>query len=162
MGGIGMRFDIVTLNSSYKGISRSLTDRDIFEVKGRKHKELLTYYFEYIDLAANHPYDIHTFDKLIEHYLRFREFGVACEVIAYDLKPLKDAFGKQIQLLGIDVVCDMAESLLEVPDTTHDAVKNILNEFGLCKDAADVDIVRHHSDCGDNIWLPCWVYRVNI
>ncbi len=157
-----MRFDIVSLNSSYRGIERSLSPYDFFSKPARKYyDELISCYFEYIELMCN-PLNMHVFNELVEYYIKFDKFGVNCEMIVYDSEPLKDAFGRQIELLGIDVVYDMAESLLENPASIDDIIKKQLNRFGLCKQLQDVNAVVQSGDSGTVSWIPCWVYRVNI
>lgn len=161
-----MKFNIVTLNSSYRGICRLIKTDDFLTKKTRKYyDELISCYFEYIELMykpINEQTDeICTFNELIRHYTKFKSFGVNCEIIVYDSSPLKNAFEEQIELLGIDVVCDMAESLLENPISVDCVIKKHLNQFGLCKQLSDIDVVLNNSNCGNNDWRPCWVYRVN-
>lgn len=161
-----MRFNIVTKNAPYCGICRSVNTNDLLTQTARdSYDTLITLYFEYLDLMVHptrDPYNAQSFEKMIEYYTKFKELGVDCEVIAYDTMPLDDAFGRQIELLGIDVVCDLAESLLEDPTCMNDTVKKRLNRFGLCRDVGDAEIVLKNSDCGDNVWLPCFVYRVDV
>lgn len=161
-----MRFDLVSRNAPYGGICRSVKPGDLLTESARNsYDALISLYFAYLDLMAHptrDPYNAQSFEKLIEYYTKFKELGVDCEIIAYDSRPLDDAFGRQVQLLGIDVVCDLAESLLEDPDRMNVAVKERLNRFGLCRDVGDAEIVSKHSDCGDNVWTPCWVYRINM
>lgn len=131
----------------------------------RHYDTLLPLYFAYLDLMAHPtraPYNAESFEKLAEYYRKFKELGVDCEIIAYDSAPLDNAFGRRIELLGIDIVCDLAESLLEDPDCIDDAVKKRLNQFGLCRKDSDMEIVLKNSNCGDNIWRPCWVYNVDV
>lgn len=157
-----MRYDIVRLNSSYRGIGRSLSPNDFFSKTTREYyDELISCYFEYIELMCN-PIDVRAFNKLVEYCIKFNRLGVGCEMIVYDSEPLKDVFGRQIELLGIDVVHDMAESLLEDPAGIDDAIKKQLNKFGLCEQLRDVDAVVLSGDSGNVSWMPCWVYRVNI
>ena len=157
-----MRYDIVTLNSSYRGIGRSLNPNDFFSKTAREYyDELISYYFKYIELTCS-PVNGYTFNELVEYYIRFDKFGVNCEIIVYDSEPIKDVFGRQIELLGIDVVHDMAESLLEDPASIDDTIKKQLNQFGLCKQLRDVDAVVQFGDSGNVSWIPCWVYRVII
>ena len=161
-----MRFDIVTLNTPYRGICRSLNTNDLLSKKAKSHyQKLLAYYFEYIDLMYSPgeiPYDSITFNKMLEYYLKFQSYNIDCEIIAYDNMPLTNIFGNEVELLGIDVVHEFAESLLENAQDIHDIIKNHLNSFGLCRKLVDINIVLKNSLCGDIDWTPCWVYKVNI
>lgn len=52
-----MRFDIVTLNSSYRGVGRALNTSDFYTPKTKEwYNESLTYYFEYLDLMYNQSF----------------------------------------------------------------------------------------------------------
>lgn len=160
-----MRFDIVSLNILYRGIGRSLTPDDFFSKKAKAHYDkLISSYFEYLDLmysaTKNNPYNSEIFNDLMGYYKKFKSFGVDCEIIVYDSLPIKNFFGEQIELLGIDVVHELSESLLEDPNSVHDIVKGHLNSFGLCQKLEDTDIVLKNSSCGDIDWKPCWVYKV--
>ena len=86
--------------------------------------------------------------------------GLDCEIIAYDVVPIKDVFGEQIELLGIDVTHELSESLLEDPNSIHDNVKRLLNAYGLCQKLSDIEVVLKNSIHGDIDWSPCWVYKI--
>lgn len=162
-----MRFDIVTLNAQYRGIERPLTVGDFLTKKTKPYySDLLTTHFEYLDLTCNPhyalPYDESTFNQLTEYYFTFQHYGVDCEMIAYDHSPIDNLFNKQIKLIGIDVTHDLAESLLEDPNNINDTIKKQLNSDGLCRELCGVDAVLNNCGCGNNIWKPCWVYKVII
>lgn len=83
-----MRFDIAALNSTYRGIERSLNTYDFYTPKLRSFAdELITCYFSYLNLMYSpyntHPYNERTFNELTEYYLKFKSRGVNCEMIAY-------------------------------------------------------------------------------
>ncbi len=155
-----MRYDIVSLNSSYGGVERTLTHDDLLSKKSKKYfDELLPYYFKCIELL-DRPYNKNNFDSLTEYFFLFKKYDVNCEMIVYDSAPLKDAFGRRIKLLGIDIVHDMVESLLEDFNNLDDATKKRLNQFGLFENISDADAVVQSDNNGDINWKPCRVYRV--
>ncbi len=121
-----MRFDLVALNESYRGIDRSLSPYDFVSKKAKKnYNELISCYFEYTELMCSpekNPYNSDTFNDLLEYYKKFKGYDVNCEIIVYDSEPLEDAFGKQIQLLGIDVVCRTQGTVLCVPPVSRSPV----------------------------------------
>ena len=159
-----MNFDIVSLNTPYRGICRSLNADDLLMKNARTHyQESINYYFKYLDLMYNAKgvsYDYNTFNDLLMYYNKFRNYGVDCEMIAYDTFPMVNFFGRKIELIGIDVVHDFCESLLENTNEIHDAIKEHLNSFGLLQKPEDINIVLKNSFCGDYQWKPCFVYRV--
>lgn len=160
-----MRFDIVSLNDRYRGIERVITSGDFCTPKAKEHfDELLTYHFEYLDLMCSPckslVYNKSTFEQLEKYYFLFKSYGIDCEIIAYDNSPIDNVFDKKFELLGIDVVHELAESLLESPEHMNAAVKRQLNSFGLLNKPEDIDIVLSNCICGDNEWKLCWVYEV--
>lgn len=161
-----MKFDIVTLDAPYRGMGRSLNTDDLLTKKAKEHyNQSIELYFKYIDLmfsAEGVSYHSMTFNNLRMYYNIFKSYGVNCEIIAYDSVPLTDVFGWKIELLGIDVVHDFCESLLEETDRVCYAVKSCLNEWGLLRKAEDMDVVLKNSDCGECSWKACWVYKVKV
>lgn len=161
-----MKFDIASLNTAYRGIDRALNSSDLYSKGTKEHfDELLDYYFKYLDLMYSSKgvsYNLTTFDCLLKYYDKFRGYGVNCEMIAYDNFPIDHIFNKQIKLLGIDVVADLSESLLECPDSISEIEQKCLNSFGLLRNLKDLNIVLKNSFCGDNDWKPCWVYKIII
>ena len=81
-----------------------------------------------------------------------------CEVIAYDRSPMKQVFGYPIQLLGIDITQDLAESLLATE--WKRVPKHLLNENGLLKEPQELTEAISFCRAGDANWEPCWVYKV--
>lgn len=157
-----MKYDIASLNTPYRGMGRPLTHSDFVSEKAtRNFNTLISCYFKYIALLE-HLVDDEKFDELIEYYQLFRKYDINCEIIVYDNSPLSDVFGRNVKLLGIDIVHDMAESLLESTEELKDEVKERLNCFGLCSKLEDIEAVMRFGDCGDVVWEPCWVYHVDI
>ncbi len=159
-----MRFDLAPRGSFYQGISRTLQPKDFIGKRGTD-SALLSRYFEYLDfmnpsVSVPFRYDRSAFEQLTGFLLDFQQGGIDCEIIAYDDAPLTAAFGKPVEFLGIDVVYDSAESLLELPDSVPEEVKVRLNKSFLCPTEADVPFVC--KSCGQRpfLWRPCWVYRV--
>lgn len=161
-----MRFDIVTLDNSYRGVERSLNTDDLLSKKAKVYYDKsINYYFKYLDLIYNAQgvsYNLNTFNELLIYYKKFKSYGINCEIIAYNNSLLNDVFGWQIKLLGVDIVNNFYESLLEDTNGVHDIIKSHLNPFGLLQKAEDIDIVLKNSLCGNYHWMPCWVYKVNV
>ena len=153
-----LKYDVVPICSSYRGIGRSLTPQNFRSERTKKNMDdLLEGYFQYIaDLLK--PVCQETFESALSYCSTLRKYDVACEVIAYDLQPLESAYGRSLTFLGIDIVHEMAESLLE---NGADALpKPLLNESLLCDRVSDVPQVIKLCDHGCVTWQPCWVYRV--
>lgn len=153
-----MRYDIVPIRSAYRGIGRCLTVEDFGSVQGKKEREsLLDLYFAYIEDTLK-PESSQNFSRMRDYCAAFYEAGVRCELIVCDWHPLDNAYGMQLDFLGIDIVHEMAESLLE--NGCKGAAKSLLNQNLLCCGVDDIPKVAALCDCGDVAWLPCWVYRV--
>lgn len=158
-----MKFDIMPINSSYSGIDRSLTTDDFLTKKTKPYfKTLLSLYLAYLDLTCSPhtalQYDYETFCTIQSYYKQFCEYQVPCEMIVYDNTPISDIFGYNVKFLGIDIVHDMAESLLNNTDCLN--VDKRLNEFGLYSVPIDITSIADDVCLGHNIWKPCWVYKV--
>ena len=159
-----MKFDIVSLNTFYRGIERSLSADDLLSGNAKaQYNRLANLYFRYLDIMYDSKmvlYDIDTFSIILEYYNTFKSLGVDCEIIAYDDKPIKNAFNYTIEFLGVDVVHDFAESLLEDFNNVNTIVKKQLNSYGLLNNSDTTDIVLKNSVTGGMKWKPCWVYKV--
>ena len=153
-----MRYDVVPICSSYRGIGRSITSMSFQSKKAGKNIDNLIYaYFSYIDdTLKSESQEI--FERMLSYCEILKSHDIPCEVIAYDLHPLESAYGRPLAFLGIDIVQDMAESLLECG--AEKVPRSLLNEYLLCKSASDVPLVTTFCNTGGMIWLPCWVYRV--
>ena len=149
-----MIYEIVTLNNKYRGLCRVITTHDF---PSRNFKKLFSLYLDYIEFVEKRINN-HTFDQYMEKCQEFRNLGVNCELIACADKPIINFDKNKLIFLGIDVVCDIAESLLEDSDCIANEIKPYLNENGLCSDAKYVDFIINHSDIGSVEWKPCWVY----
>lgn len=161
-----MKFDIVSLNGFYRGIERSLSADDLLSGNAKsQYKRLANLYFRYLDIIYGSKimiYNINTFNLILEYYNTFKSLGVDCEVIVYDDKPIKNAFNYTIELLGVDVVHDFAESLLEDFNNVNTVVKKHLNSYGLLNNSDSTDVVLKNSVTGGMNWKACWVYKVMV
>lgn len=152
-----MRYDIVPLGQTYRGMARSLTPLHLRTPKTKKRfEELLEIYFFYIELCENVSQS--AFESMLTCYNLFCTYGIPCEIIVYDDIPIDNAFGYPIELLGIDIVHDMCESLIS--DSCNPGINHLLNENGLCKTVEDIERIIPFQDCGIVNWSPCYVYRV--
>lgn len=153
-----MQFDVVPIHSSYRGIGRLLTPVD-FQPKCAKNNmdKLIEEYFDYITNTLR-PACQEVFEYMRSYCGRLQEYEIACEMIVYDLQPMESAYGRPLEFLGIDIVHEMAESLLE--DGAEHLPKGLLNQNLLCSCKDDVSGIIPLCDSGDAVWEPCWVYRV--
>ena len=65
-----------------------------------------------------------------------------------------------LKLLGIDIVRDMAESLISYDQQTDISIKRYLNKLGLFNNLIDVNDAIALLKVDDSLWKPCWVYKV--
>ena len=153
-----MQYDVVPIGSSYRGIGRSIADKFFKKGETRENANyLIETYLSYIEDTLK-PENQEIFEHMLSYCDILKSHDIPCEVIAYDLHPLESAYGRPLAFLGIDIVKDMAESLLECG--AEKVPRTLLNEYLLCKRASDVPLVTTFCDTGGMIWLPCWVYRV--
>jgi hypothetical protein len=98
------------------------------------------------------------FGFLVDFYKELLRYAINCEIIAFDTNPIESAYGYGLDYLGVDIVCEMFESLLCECD--HIGIQPFLNENGLCKSAEDVARVVPMLEHGNLKWEPCYVYKV--
>lgn len=160
-----MRFDIVPINSAYSGIDRSLMTDDFLTPETKPHFDtLLAMYFSYIDLTCN-PYESFAYDekrfRVIQgFYEQFRKYNVACELIVYNTTPVDFVYDAPIEFLGIDIVQDMAESLISYNQQIDISVKRYLNTKGLFDNPMATQNAMDLLKVDADVWKPCWVYKV--
>ena len=153
-----MEYDVVPIFSAYRGMGRCLTVESFHSKKAKKNFDaLLDGYFDYISELLK-PACRETFESMLAYCDVLKKYDVPCEVIVYDLHPLEDAYGRPLTFLGIDIVHNMAESLLE--SGAEVVPKQLLNENLLCYRPSDVPQVIPLCDHGGVLWQPCWVYHV--
>ena len=152
-----MRFDIAPIEGKYRGMERTV---DIpWNPKTKKvYKQLLEKYYSHIELECNGDYDYESLEKMIAFYKELCTYGISCEMIAFSNEPLEQVHGYPIELLGIDIVHDMCESLIE--DEINPQIAHLLNDNGLCNTEADVEKIIPFQDHGGVEWLPCYVYKI--
>ena len=156
-----MRFDLVPIRSNYRGIGRSLLGTDLLTEKTeKKYKWLLEEYFKYLEIELFEEVGKKSFDKTIDFYKLLRSYDIMCEIIVYNESSLQEAFGYPIEFLGIDIVHDMCESLIE--DSLNPRIEKYINTNGLCRNLEDVKTIIPFQDCGNVDWKPCYVYKVII
>ena len=153
-----MKIDIVPIKENYHGMGRSLLATDLLTKKSKKDfAKLLDMYDAYIMLLEQ-PESQKVLEKLMDFEKILRQYEILCEIIAYDTKPIDSAYGYSVAWLGIDIVHDSCESLLE--NMSDGCVQQALNENGLCRETADIPKLLSLLDTGDVTWEPCYVYRV--
>ena len=160
-----MRFDIVPINSAYSGVDRSLTPNDFLTSETKPYYDsLLDMYFSYLDLTCDPckslDYDEKLFCRVRNFYEFFCKNHVSCELIVFDITPIDSIYGVPIKLLGIDIVRDMAESLISYDQQTDISIKRYLNKLGLFNNLIDANDAIALLKVDDSLWKPCWVYKV--
>lgn len=154
-----MRFAIVLIKGKYRGMEREV---DIpWNSKTKKtYYQLLEKYFLYIELKCWSDYNADSLEKMIAFYNELCAYEINCEVIGYANEPLEQVCGYSVDLLGIDIVHDMCESLIS--DEINPQIAHLLNENGLCDTEVDVERIIPFQDHGNVEWLPCYVYRIDV
>lgn len=153
-----MKIDIVPIKENYRGIGRSLLATDLLTKKSKKDfAKLLEMYDAYLMLLEQ-PESQNVLEKLMDFEKILQQYEILCEIIAYDTKPIDSAYGYSVTWLGIDIVHDCCESLLE--NMSDRRVQQTLNKNGLCRNTADISSLLPLLDTGDVMWKPCYVYRV--
>ena len=139
-----MLYDLVEDDErmKYKGIERSFSTVLYY----RKNKSakidfnfLLNCEFKAYDLIYDSPQTKEIFIKLCMLMKKMKEKKVKCDVIVYDKKPLKDAFGYELEFLGVDIEADKTECPLESHD--GDGCEPFINNNGLCPDISSAMIL---------------------
>lgn len=157
-----MKVDIVSTLRKYQGMARSLEPLEGLNKNNKKYwKKVLDLNLSCIDLELE--YGIKIEDKnIVNKWIMvcddLKKYEIPCELIVYDDKPLNDAFGYDIEFLGIDIVHEMCESLIE--DEVNPKISHLLNENGLCRNEKDVEKIIPFQDHGGDDWKPCYVYRL--
>lgn len=155
-----MQYDIVPIKGMYRGMDRVLTPEDFPILKSKEEYEVLSDKYDrylqcYLELNGSDG-----LRSLVEFYKEFKSYDVDLEIIVYDNVPIKDAYGYCIELLGIDIVHDMCESLLA--QDLNPRILCLLNENGLCESEADVNKIIPFQEHGDVTWRSCYVYKVKV
>ena len=153
-----MRYDVVPVRSNYRGIGRSLLTTDLYNSDKRKYNDLLEKYYGYLAIIEQ-EYSEANFERIISFFQTLAKSGIECELIVYDHCPLITAYGYHLEFLGIDIVCDMAESLI---CGCAENIKMQLNKHGLCTSLSNAEAVMRLLNQGNVQWVPCYVYKVNI
>lgn len=162
-----MRFDIVPINRIYSGIDRSLVPDNFLTPETKPYYDtLLDIYFSYLDLMCN-PFESLAYDEnlfcVLQHFYReFCAYNVSCELIVFDTIPIDYAYGFSIEFLGIDIVLDMAESLISCNHQADSSIRKCLNEMGLFDNLVDANNAINLLSIHNAGWKPCWVYKVNL
>lgn len=154
-----MRFDIVSITGSYRGIERSISPEIFISKKYKKYKFLLNNYFNYLDCILNASgHDL--LNDIVKCYTIFKENDVFCEVIAYDDKEINSIKGYEIEFLGIDITCDLAESMIYENESLVEL--KLLNKNCLFKKQNDAVKIINLNSNNDIEWAPCWVYKIRV
>ena len=162
-----MRFDIAPTNRAYSGIDRSLMPDNFLTPETKPYYDtLLLTYFSYMDLMCN-PYESLVYDeklfRVIQNFYReFCAYNVSCELIAFDTVPIDCVHGVPVEFLGIDIVHEMAESLISCDHQTGNSARKYLNEVGLFDNLIDANNALDLLNVDNASWKPCWVYKIQV
>lgn len=153
-----MHYDLVPIKGKYRGMGRSLLGTDLLNETSRNiFGLLLEEYYSFLEYSQSQ--DRTSFEKMAVFGKILEEFDILYEIIVYDKKILTDAFGYPVELLGIDIVHDMCESL--IAEGVNPQIIHVLNENGLCNTIEDVKRIIPYQNSGEVEWEPCYVYKVN-
>lgn len=152
-----MHYDLVPIKGKYRGMGRSLLGTDLLNETSRNiFGLLLEEYYSFLEYSQSQ--DRTSFEKMVVFGKILEEFDILYEIIVYDKKILTDAFGYPVELLGIDIVHDMCESL--IAEGVNPQIIHVLNENGLCNTIEDVKRIILYQNSGEVEWEPCYVYKV--
>ena len=117
-----MYFSIGIIRGKYRGVERGLLLEDLMDFEKRHSKneqkhylDLVKTYEEITGEKDNEESSQEVFEKILQLHTDLEKEGVPNEVIVYDLAPLDKTmlFGRNVVFLGIDLVCNINESLLK-------------------------------------------------
>lgn len=153
-----MEYELAVMRDKYRGMERSLTALDFYTPKTKRdYNTLLQEYSEVIEYELNIMTE-ELFDRMLLFYQKIKRYGIPCEIIVFDERPITEDLGYPVEFLGLDIVYDMGESLIE--DKINPAVLYLLNENGLCRTEEDVEKVIRYQNHGTVEWKPCYVYKL--
>ncbi len=152
-----MIYDVVPIKGRYRGMGRLLSGVPYTKRTKKEYYGLLNMYLDYLTELEQEP-SKEGLIKLINFCDELLGREINCEVIAYEEHPIENAFGYALELLGIDIVHDMCESLLS--ECVEYKVLQVLNENELCVSEEDVLKLVPLLDHGGVEWRPCYVYKV--
>ena len=153
-----MKYSIALITKKYRGMERNLMTSDFYNSKKKEsYDNLLETYFSYIEECEIQPNP--SLEKIIAYCKKFIEHGISCEIIVYDFEPINDVIGYSLELLGIDIVHDLCESLIS--DEVNPKIVHLLNENGLCRTMDDVERIIPYQNHGNVKWDSCYVYKIN-
>ena len=153
-----MNCDMVPINNQYRGMGRCLLATDLYTKNTKKnYRFLLNKYYEYLSYVLHYPSE-EALIKLIDLCKIFLKYEIKCEVIVYDVTPLRTDFGYVLEFLGVDIVHNMSESLL--CECTDYRIQKFLNENGLCDSELYLSSIVPLLDHGNVKWEPCYIYKV--
>ena len=150
--------DVVACNLQYRGMDRGISVEHFNSKKAFKNFDsILQEYFLYLERSDFQEGGI-SWENILSFYNILVENEVDCEIIAYDNKRIYDVYNHKVELLGIDIVKEMCESLIYYSEEWID--KSCLNENGLCRNIESVNEIVEQSGENQDEWKPCWVYKV--
>lgn len=158
-----MQYDIVPIQKKYRGMGRNLTGLEYTPKEKKEFEDWLNKYYEYLDACLSEEEDDIIWKHVVDYYMEIKD-KQPCEIIVWDTAPLESVFGYTLELLGIDIVHEERESLLENIETCkeYSFIDSKLNENGLCRTVEDVEALIPLLDHGNVEWKTCYVYKAEI
>lgn len=154
-----MKYDIVPIDSIYRGIERTLKASDLYTKNTKKEFNfLLNEYFNYLT-NIEQPVSKNNLEKIIDYYYVLLEKGIECEIIAYDDHPCSNVYGYQVNLLGIDIIYEMCESLI-LENIEKKPIQEILNTNGLCDGLSNIPTIMSKLNINNMDCKLYWVYKL--
>ena len=139
-----MYYNVVGNDYKYKGIERHFSPTDYYQkhkMSNREFKQLVEYELEAIDLGFNMPQNKENFEKICAFCKIMKAKGFDCDVIVYDDKPIKQAYGRSLLFLGIDIEANGTECPLSFGN--KEGLTAELNKNGLCP---NIEIAQNISE----------------
>lgn len=154
-----MNIELVPIENKYRGIDRILNSAH-FNIN-EYYNKILNMYFDYLNMDLNNILlNSKEFEKICCFYKQFKQYGIKCELIAFDNHPI---YKNEVHFLGIDIVNEYFESVL-LDENYIRSNKFALNNNGLFtnfKDAEKMLETIPNDEAGHKL-NPYYVYKMRL
>ncbi|MBQ9534964.1 MAG: hypothetical protein IJU78_03880 [Clostridia bacterium] len=132
-----MEMDLLSIEGSYRGVSRSFKMANVKNFK--QWKIYFKLYEEYLEWIAkmDNSYDPITLGLLQRLRDETIKYGTACEIILYSDKI--EEYSLAVDILGFDVLGDMGESAIQEGNKIKTIYRQKLNKNGLFSSYTDAE-----------------------
>lgn len=149
--------ELVPIDGRYRGNERALSDSWIWKTENVDRCEYLLERYFSCPIGACDGFSKPVLLKLIEVCDEFQNYDCACEIMVTADMPMETFFNYPLEFLGIDIIYDGTESLLEYK---AEEVRQFLNENDLCSTIGTADMVVAKLALDGLNWEPSYVYKV--